>query len=216
LAEDGSFSSAFALAQRELGSHRWRVLILGAGCLRLGLPFAERGHGVVAADVSLGAETGRRGGWRESDRAGQLTRVEAEMDSLPFEPASFDLIVAEDALHHATQPARSLIELRRVTRRGGLLLVFKTPVFRRRRDGEERVARERQDWLDRYGVAVPRESEAGYLLAPELRALFAGVGWRLEVHQWPGRLAELLANFQDLWRGRRRVRFPLLAAWRDD
>ena len=58
------------------------------------------------------------------------------MEALPLEPRRFDLVIAPGSLHQASRLSRALVELRRVTRRGGVLLALDSPVFRRREDGE--------------------------------------------------------------------------------
>jgi ubiquinone/menaquinone biosynthesis C-methylase UbiE len=49
--------------------------------------------------------------------------VEADGRSLPFGPATFDLVATARALHHTTRPELVIAELARVVRPGGTLLV---------------------------------------------------------------------------------------------
>ncbi|WP_050897156.1 class I SAM-dependent methyltransferase [Patulibacter medicamentivorans] len=46
---------------------------------------------------------------------------------LPYEDASFDVVLSCGVLEHVAEPLASLIELRRVLRPGGTLLVYKLP-----------------------------------------------------------------------------------------
>jgi SAM-dependent methyltransferase len=210
------FRTALALAVPILGAPPWRVLEVGAGCCWASARLVERGHKTVAVDVSLDAEDGLRAAERLLPDAQALARAEADMDALPLEPGRFDLVLAVGALHYAPRPTRTLVELRRVTRRGGVLIVLDSPVYRRRHDGEARVAEHMKGQVRRYGISVPRESQPGYLVLGEVLQLFAGAGWRLELHGWPGRAAEGLRDTVDfLRRGRRRARFPVLVARRD-
>jgi SAM-dependent methyltransferase len=138
------------------------------------------------------------------------------MDALPLEPQSFDLVVAGASLHYAQRQERALVELRRVTRRGGVLLVLDSPVYRRRADGEAMVADRMQRQAQRYGLRVPRESQSGYLVLDELVGAFSASGWRLSVHGWPSAPRELLRDALELLRHRRRTaRFPILLGRRD-
>jgi len=175
-----------------------------------------RGHRVVAADTNLDPDHGLTAPERVSPLAGSLPRVEAETEALPFEPASFDLVVTVDSLHRSPQPVRALIELRRVTARGGLLLVWDSPVFRRRSEGEALITARLKAQAETYGVATARESEAGYLVWGELKDLFGSAGWRVEADHLPGPLRHW---FLGLWRrgpsGERKAHFPLLVARRD-
>ncbi|HVB50191.1 MAG TPA: class I SAM-dependent methyltransferase [Acidimicrobiales bacterium] len=51
-----------------------------------------------------------------------VTGLEADVENLPFEDASFDLAIANQMLYHAPNPARALAELHRVLRPGGTLV----------------------------------------------------------------------------------------------
>jgi SAM-dependent methyltransferase len=215
-ARSEQLKEALTVAEPLLGSPPWRVLEVGAGCCWAGARLLERGHKVVAVDVSLDAEDGLRAAERLVPGIHALVRAEADMDALPLEPRRFDLVLAVDALHYAPRPTRTLVELRRVTRRGGVLMVVDSPVYRRRHDGEARVAELMKEQASRYGISVPRENQPGYLVLGELGQLFAGAGWKMEVRGWPPRAAEGLRDAFDLVRrGRRRARFPVLVARRD-
>lgn len=69
----------------------------------------------------------------------------------------------------------------------------------------------------RYGLSVPRESQAGYLVLGELPGVFRASGFTLEVDGWPGWPAEWLRDGVE-WvkHGRRTARFPILRGRRDD
>jgi SAM-dependent methyltransferase len=74
----------------------------------------------VAADISQGMlerasrEAGRRGV--------DVELVEADMQELPFEDASFDVCASFSGLHHLAEPERALGELVRCLRPGGRLV----------------------------------------------------------------------------------------------
>ena len=211
-----AFRRAVEIAGKAMGPGPWRVLEIGAGNCWTGLRLMERGHRVAAVDVNLDPMDGLVAAERISPLAEHLPRAEAEMEALPFEPYSFDLVAASAALHYTSRLARTLVELRRVTRRGGMLLVWDSPVYRRREDGEAMVAARMRRHQDRYGVVAPREGEAGYLVLGELKDLFASAGWLLEVHGWPGHLREALRDLVEKGRvGRRTARFPILLGRRD-
>jgi SAM-dependent methyltransferase len=90
--------------------------------------------------------------------------------SLPFEAASFDLVVTNDVLQHVPEDEveTSLRELRRVLARGGTLLL--------RTNGARRLRRERDDWraydratlieaLEQAGFTIERVTYANMLLS---------------------------------------------------
>jgi SAM-dependent methyltransferase len=210
------FKTAMALAAERLGPGPWRALEAGAGSAWASLRLLDAGHQVVATDLSLDEADGLLAPNRFLSSPALLPRAEAEMEALPFEPGRFDLVVVAGALHHTPRLGRSLLEMRRVTRPGGLLLVVDSPVYRRRADGEAQVARRMDDLGRRYKVAIPRESQAGYLVVGEMAGAFRSAGWRLEMHGWPRRAAEWTRDALEIARhGRRTARFPVLVGSRD-
>ena len=211
----GALREGLALAADRLGRGPWNVLEVGGGCAWAAARFLAGGHRVAAVDVNLDREDGLLAAERLTGGA-PLPRGEAEIEALPVEPRRFDLVVTPGSLHHGTRLSRALVELRRVTRRGGLLLVLDSPVFRRREDGEAAVARAMKEQQKRYRLALPRENQPGYLVLDEVPALFSGAGWTAEVHGWPARFREWAGDVgQVLLRGRRGPRFPLVVARRD-
>jgi len=205
----------FALAAERIDRGPWNVLEVGGGCGWAAARFLAAGHRVAAVDVNLD----RADGLLATDRVtggAALPRAEAELEALPVEPRRFDVVVTPCSLHQGARLSRALVELRRVTRRGGILLVLDSPVFRRREDGEAAVARVMREQERRYRVCLPRESQPGYLVLGELPSLFARAGWTAEVHGWPDRLREWAGDaWQALRHGRRGPRFPVLVARRD-
>ncbi|HWX25624.1 MAG TPA: class I SAM-dependent methyltransferase [Vicinamibacteria bacterium] len=192
------------------------MLEVGARSCWPSLQLLREGHSVAAVGVDLDAERGLLAVDPLVPAGALLPRAEGEMESLPLEPGLFDLVVAHDSLHYAPRPVRALLEIRRVTRRGGVLLAFESPVFRRRGEGEARVADHMREQSQRYNFPVPREAEPGYLVLGELREMFRSAGWSLEIHGWPSRAAEWVTDLRDfLHSGGRRPRSPLLLARRD-
>jgi SAM-dependent methyltransferase len=205
-----------ALAGAHLGPGPWKVLEVGSGCCWASLRLLERGHRVAAIDVNLDADDGMLAANRLLGHPGDLPRAEAEMDALPLEPGSFDLVVAVGALHGMPRLTRALVELRRVVRRGGMLLVLDSPVFRRRPNGEAMVADRMREYARRYPPGLPRESQSSYLVLGELGELFSSSGWRLDIHGWPSWWRERLGDAAEIGRRRRRPpRYPILLARRD-
>lgn len=207
---------ALELAGSALGPGPWRALDVGAGCGWVAAGLQALGHQAAAVDLNLDPDDGLPAAQRLLPEAATLERAEAEMAALPLEPQAFELVVAGASLHYAESLPRTLVELRRVTCRDGVLIVLDSPTYRRRADGEAMVAERMRRLGDRYGIAVPRESQSGYLVLGELGHTFASAGWRVEVHGWPRRPRELLRDVVEIARhGRRTARFPILLARRD-
>jgi SAM-dependent methyltransferase len=209
------FRQGVGLVTGRLGAGPWRVLEIGAGCCWASVRLRERGHQVAAIDVNLDADDGLPAASRLPGGAA-IPRAEADMEALPLEPAAFDLVLAAGSLHHAQHLSRTLVELRRVTRRGGLLLVLDSPVYRRREDGEAMVAARMRSLSRRYNLSVGREGQSSYLVLGEIDGLFRSAGWRVEVNGWPALLRELARDVVEIARHHRRTaRFPIVLARRD-
>lgn len=210
------FRQGIALCAGALERPRWDVIEVGAGCAWASARLLALGHRVAAVDVNLDPDDGLPAASRLIEAGASLPRAEAEMDALPVDAGSCDLVLAAGALHYTRDLTRTLVELRRVTRKGGLLLVLDSPVYRRRADGEAMVADRMRAHEERFGFPVPRESQSSYLVVGELRGAFAAAGWGLEVHGWPGPVREGLRDLVEIARhGRRTARFPILLGRRD-
>ena len=97
-----------------------RVLDSGAGTGALAFALAPLVAEVVALDIVpelLGQ------GRREAAGFPNVSFVEGDATSLPFERDSFDLAACHRTLHHIARPELAVSELARVTRIGGRVLV---------------------------------------------------------------------------------------------
>jgi glycogen synthase len=94
---------------------RLRVLDVGGGYGRLAGPLAAH-HEVVLADVSPEMLEEARRRWPE------LELVQADARALPFDDASFDLVLAIDLVTHLPSLDEGVKELARVVRPGGRVL----------------------------------------------------------------------------------------------
>jgi len=211
----GVLQDALAFASDHLGRGPWNVLEVGGGCGWGASRLLAAGHRVAAVDTNLDGPDGLAAAERVNGGV-PFPRAEGEVEALPVEPRRFDLVLAPASLHQGARLSRALVEMRRVTRRSGLLVVLETPVFRRREDGERTIVRAMREQQRRYRVSVPREAHAGYLVLDELPGLFARAGWSVAVHGWPDRLREWAGDaWHFLGQGRRGPRFPLVVARRD-
>jgi SAM-dependent methyltransferase len=95
-----------------------RFLELGVGTGRIAIPVASRGFAYIGVDVS----TEMMARLREKSNLPNLTVLEADITDLPFEDASFDVVLAIHVLHLAPEWRRALAETRRVTVPGGYFL----------------------------------------------------------------------------------------------
>src|SRR5213593_3164996 len=99
---------------------RGRVLEIGVGTGRVALPLHAAGVRLVGVDVStamMGRLVQKAGG-----RA-PFPLVRADALRLPFAPGSFDGALAAHVLHQIEEWPGALLELQRVVRPGGVVLV---------------------------------------------------------------------------------------------
>lgn len=86
----------------------------GAGPYRFN-PKAPWGSYVVFLDIGIGPKG--------------LDWVQGDFQALPFRSECFDMVVASHVLEHCENPARALLETRRVLKRGGGLRLWVPNVF---------------------------------------------------------------------------------------
>ncbi len=112
-----------AILQRVELSPDARVLDVAAGSGLLGRALAPRAKEVVAVDITAEMLSGGREA-AARDGITNITFIQAEAESLPFEDGSFDLVVTRFSLHHIAEPQRVVDEMVRVARgRGRVLLI---------------------------------------------------------------------------------------------
>jgi SAM-dependent methyltransferase len=104
-----------------------RCLDIGCGAARNALPLAEIGFRVAATDLSVPMLDAARTRIAASDAAPRVELVHAPMAPLPFEDATFDLVVAHGIWNLARTGAEfraAVREATRVARPGAGLFVF--------------------------------------------------------------------------------------------
>ncbi|AMV36911.1 class I SAM-dependent methyltransferase [Planctomyces sp. SH-PL62] len=98
------------------------VLDVACGPGLVACDFAEHASRVTGLDLTPGMIEQARG----LQAARGLTNLDwrvGDIASLPFEPASFSLVFSRYAFHHLLEPARALVEMARVCRPGGRVVV---------------------------------------------------------------------------------------------
>jgi ubiquinone/menaquinone biosynthesis C-methylase UbiE len=93
-----------------------RLLDAGGGTGRIGSTLTPFISQVVIADISFGM-------LRQAQRKDGLSSICAPTEKLPFPDNTFDRITLVDALHHVENALSTIMELWRVTKPGGKILI---------------------------------------------------------------------------------------------
>jgi ubiquinone/menaquinone biosynthesis C-methylase UbiE len=106
-----------------VGGHRARVLDVGCGTgvfatrLREALPHVE------VYGVDLVAEMLRKGHSRWRSQPDRVFPVQGDSERLPFPSGCFDIITCSNSFHHYPRQERAVLEMRRVLKPGGHLMI---------------------------------------------------------------------------------------------
>lgn len=98
-----------------------RILDVGCGTGAMGLLLAEMGHRVTGIDLSRGMM--EIGEMKATQGNLPMTFQAGDAESPPFEPDSFDAIVARHLLWTLPQPQRALSNWYRIIRPGGVVML---------------------------------------------------------------------------------------------
>ena len=156
-----------------------KVLDLAAGTGTSSMPFERAGAQVVSSDFSLGMLAEGR------HRFPALPFVAGDATALPFADDTFDAVTISFGLRNVVDVDAALLEMRRVTRSGGRLVVceFSHPTWTPFRVVYERylmralppVARRVSSAPDAYVYLA--ESIQAWPSQPQLAAQIAAAGW---------------------------------------
>ena len=96
-----------------------RVLDIGCGDAGVLIAFAERGS--ACAGIELDEKSLERGRLRAEEHGVAVDLRSGVAEALPWGDASFDLVILDNVLEHVRDQRKTLSEIRRVLRPGGLL-----------------------------------------------------------------------------------------------
>jgi len=101
-----------------------RALDVGCGSGLLSLEVSRRAKGlhITAVDLSSAMLDLARGSSQQDD-AGAIEFVQADAKALPFQDGTFDIVFSQHTLHHLPDPEALFLEMERVARPGGYVLL---------------------------------------------------------------------------------------------
>jgi SAM-dependent methyltransferase len=160
------------------------VVDVGAGVGWLSNRLHQLGHAPHAVDVTVDDADGL-GAARHYDPT--WPRYQAEMDALPFADGQVDVVVFNASLHYSTDAVRTLVEARRVLRRGGCIVVIDSPIYRQAWAGERMVAERHADFERRFGTRSDNVASIEFLTDQMLDELQRQLGLQWTRHRpWYG------------------------------
>ncbi len=99
------------------------ILDAGSGAGFFGLDSAALGHRVTLVDLSPPALSLAKNRSQERKCSGKIRTLAGDVEYLPLQSESFDVVVCMFVFSHLNDPGRALGELRRVLRKGGRIIV---------------------------------------------------------------------------------------------
>ncbi|KAF5411531.1 MAG: Ubiquinone/menaquinone biosynthesis C-methyltransferase UbiE [Candidatus Methanogasteraceae archaeon] len=101
-----------------------RILDAGGGTGMVALPLAGMSYAVTLCDLSPGQLRVTEEKLRKHELSEEVEIIEADIANLPFPDEFFDLVLAvRGPISLATDPLQAVVELSRVTKRGGRICV---------------------------------------------------------------------------------------------
>jgi SAM-dependent methyltransferase len=164
------------------------VLDIGAGNCWLSYRLGLRGHRSVAVDLldndadGLGAGVHYLRQTKES-----FLRFQAEMDSLPFDDAQFDVVIFNASFHYSVDYEVTLAESLRCLRRPGHVILADSAFYRREESGRAMLEEKRASFKQRFGFESDSIPSREYLTPQALDQLADRfqIQWRV-LRPWYG------------------------------
>ena len=178
-----------------------RFLEVGVGTGRIALPIVERGFAYTGVDISENMLNELR--QKLAGKSHRLVLLNADATDLPFENASFDVVLAVHVLHLIPDWRQALAAIRRVLKPGGVYLFSHGSI--NVEPCEEDVAQKRaevnQQWkaiLANYGYELKTYGAKADEVVAELTAQGAKLD-TIVAARWKSDLtiAELLTRFEN-------------------
>jgi len=139
------------------------ILDIGAGNGWLSYRLAKRGHRPVAVDLLANDTDGLGAARHYFDAVRPFLRFRAEMDSLPFMPAQFDVVIFNASLHYSVDYRRTLQEALRCLRQGGHMIVADSPFYWNEESGQKMLQEKRAAFDRKYGFRSDSIQSLEYL-----------------------------------------------------
>jgi len=107
----------------DLASEPMEILDADSGAGFFGVKFAALGHRVTLTDFSSEALAFAQERSEDRKCRERIVAINGDVEHLPFHDESFDVVVCIFVFSHLNDPGGAVVELRRVLRRGGRLII---------------------------------------------------------------------------------------------
>jgi SAM-dependent methyltransferase len=156
-----------------------RILDLGAGNCWFSYRLRKLGYRSVAVDLNLDSFDGLGAGrYYQRSSGAPLERVHAEYDCLPFADRQFACAVFNASFHYTEDPCRTLKEVIRCIRPGGMLIIADSPWYSSEESGMHMVQEKHQRFQNQFGKASDALSSIEFLTDQRLGTLEVECGIR--------------------------------------
>ena len=189
---------------------RGMALDAGAGNCWLSGHLSRWDFDVVAIDVNLGCQDGLTAGDYYLEQGCRFDRIRTPMEALPFPDETFDLVVANASFHYVHDVKDTLEGFHRVLNPQGVAIIFDSPWYERKADGDRAQMQRAEGYVRIYGLDESFAQMASYLVRSQFEDLVHRTGFVYErIPVWPGprRSLEALKARLD---GQRIASFPLI------
>lgn len=191
-----------------------RIADLGAGIGWLSHRLAFLAGEVFAVDILQDQALGLGAARAFVATGPYFERILGELESLPFQSGSFDIVVWNASLHHANAVEQAVGEGARILRRGGMAILMNSPVYDDEKSRAETEAQFRQRLRALGGGSAFPETYHHFRRDNIERVLAEAVGPVGEIPFDPGRLFRLTREAKGLLLGTELASFPILVARR--
>jgi SAM-dependent methyltransferase len=177
----------------KLNQRALHILDLGAGNGWLSYRLALLGHHPIAVDLLTNDQDGLGAAIHYQERIRPLfSRVQADLDRLPFASSAFDLAIFNASFHYSENYAQTFAEALRCIRPAGSIIIADTPWYAKEESGRRMVEEKHKQFSATYGFASDSISSLEYLTPDRLQRLqklfdlewsctkpFYGISWSL-------------------------------------
>jgi len=134
--QSDEFLEILGIIQRYFNGNKLEIVDVGAGNGIAAINFALKGHSVVAVepDQSNTIGNGAIAISANYNSLSEFTIIESYGENIPLKSSSFDLVFVRQALHHANDLDKFMLEAQRLLKHGGLFLAIREHVIYNQQD----------------------------------------------------------------------------------